>query len=70
MAWNNLSTNYNALGNTEKAIECARKSIEMDPGIAESWVNLGASYSSQGNYKKAVECCRKALDIDPGYAMA
>lgn len=56
--------------NHEKAIECCRKAIKLDPDNAFSWNNLGYAYNSLKKYEKAIECCKKAIELDPGLARA
>lgn len=65
-----MGFSYNKLGNYDKAIECCRKAIELDPKFPNPWKHMGTSYYQPGNYAKAVECFQRALELNPDYEAA
>ena len=54
------------MDNYNKAIECYRKAIELDPKYASAWNHMGGAYVQLGDYQKAVECFQKAVELKPG----
>lgn len=49
LAYNNLGLAYDSMGNTTQAIEYFRKSIDMNPRLAESHFNLALSCAATGD---------------------
>src|SRR5688572_16676136 len=49
----------------EKALECYRMSLQLDPQFFDSWLNAGALYSKQGKSKKAIICYQRAIVSKP-----
>jgi len=47
------------------AMRSARKSVELQPSLADARDVLAKLYVQSGQYKDAVEQCRKALDSNP-----
>ncbi|MBN2255218.1 MAG: tetratricopeptide repeat protein [Deltaproteobacteria bacterium] len=60
-----LGVAYLSDGNSEKAIEHLKKSIELAPYIAESHYWLGMSYLRVNDMKGALKELRTAVDLDP-----
>jgi len=60
---------YHALrGDSDVALEWARRAIKVDPLAAPAgYIELFALYVSQ-RYREAVECARRVLTLNPGYA--
>ena len=52
-------------GDTAKAIESFRKSLEFDGGQAETWSWLARAYKKQGDKAKANEAIQKARQLEP-----
>lgn len=50
----------------DKAIECFRQALEVDPDNIQAQVNIAAVYLAQKAYQKAVAEYEKALAIDEG----
>lgn len=65
-SWLNVS--YNAVGNSEKAIECIFKGYEMFPNNLSLMYDVSYHYVNNGNYNRALEIIDKALIIDSSYA--
>lgn len=57
-------------GNAQKALESARKSIELDPGLASTHALLGSILSAQGQCAEASRAFRRALEIEPALSGA
>lgn len=58
---------YDTAGQNEKAIEAAKKIIELKPGSEPDVHNLGLMYMKLKRYDEAIETFHKALAINPGY---
>jgi tetratricopeptide (TPR) repeat protein len=54
-----LATSYFYTGNTDKAIEDARKALEVDPNLAPARLNLGIYLASKQQYAQAIEELKK-----------
>lgn len=55
---------------SESAIACYRKVVEIDPKDAEAHCKLGHALSKQGDLDGAMECYRKGLELNPQDANA
>ena len=59
---NNLAVNYQSMGNFEKSVEEARKSLEVDPaGGVNASVNLAAAYFGLNRFDEAHQVVEQAL---------
>lgn len=58
-----LATSYFYTGNTDKAIEYARKALVVDPNLAPARLNLGIYLASKQQYAQAIEELKK---VPPG----
>ncbi len=54
-----LATSYFYTGNTDKAIENARKALVVDPNLAPARMNLGIYLASKQQYAQAIEELKK-----------
>ncbi len=54
----------------EKAIECYRKCIQLNPREPKHYCDIGLLYNNSKNYKKSIDSCNKAIEIDPKHALA
>jgi len=61
---------YDEAGLNDKAIEIAKKIVELNPGDSDSLYNLGYMYAKQKRYNEAVESLRKAIQIRPNFEYA
>lgn len=59
---------YMAMGKNDKAIEEAKKLIEVAPGTARYYNNLADLYHKSGNDEMAMQTYEKLLEIDPSNA--
>ena len=57
---------YDVAGNKEKAIEVAKKVVELNPKSDENYYNLGYMYMKNDKHNEAIEQFNKALAINPG----
>ncbi len=60
-----LGRTYDALGNTDKAVEYFRRAIRVDPTMFESYNNLGTIYFKAEDYKTASGLFITALRLKP-----
>ncbi len=58
-----MGFSYHHLGDTENAVRCFKKSIELKPYLTESLENLAKIYISQGEFKNAIPLLRKILKM-------
>ena len=56
---------YNHLNKIEKAIECYKKAININPKFSFAHLNIGASYISLGKFIEARKHLNEALNINP-----
>ncbi len=54
---------YRCMSYPEKALECYRKAIELNPLEGTSWTNTGVIHILRENYKEAAECYEKGLPL-------
>lgn len=54
-----LATSYFYTGNTDKAIEYARKALAVDPNLAPARMNLGIFLAGKQQYAQAIEELKK-----------
>jgi serine/threonine-protein kinase len=57
-----LAMCYNWMGQHDRAIDEARKAIELDPKFPVAYVELGTALVQQGKYEEAVAQMQKGLD--------
>ncbi len=60
----NDQTEYN------KALDCFKKAIELDPFYSEAHHGLGVAYVGARKYDSAIGCFKKALELRPDHALA
>lgn len=63
-AWDNLGVNYRRLKNYDKAIECYKKSLEIDPKGLMPLQNMALVYQYKKEYNKAIESYGKLAELD------
>ncbi len=51
----------------QKAVECFKKIIELDPSNYRAHYNLGIAFTNLEDYDSALDSCNKALAIKPDY---
>lgn len=62
--WNLLGLSYYLQGKRERAIECFRKQIELDPFDERAEILLGTALAQQGQYSEAEQAFRKQLELN------
>ena len=65
--YSNLGLQYRNNKNIGKAIECYKKSIEIEP-TPEAWGMLGGCYGELRNLDEAESCFKKSIELDPNHA--
>jgi serine/threonine protein kinase len=68
--WNNKGLAHNELGNSQEAIGCCDKALEINRRDAKAWNNKGIALASLGNLPEAIRCYDKALEINSREAKA
>jgi tetratricopeptide (TPR) repeat protein len=61
----NLSAYYNRTGNPDKALEYARKALELDPKSDRAWFQAARADERQGLLDKAVDSMNRAITLSP-----
>lgn len=56
--------------NINKAMECFKKSLSLDPQYYLAWNALGLAHSLQGDLQQAADAYRKCLELFPGFTEA
>jgi tetratricopeptide (TPR) repeat protein len=61
----NLSAYYNRTGDPEKALEYARKAVELDPKSDRAWFQEARAEERQGRLNDTVESLNRAISFNP-----
>ena len=61
----NLSAYYNRTGDPAKALEYARKAIELDPTSDRAWFQKGRADEREGRLNEAVAALNEAIALNP-----
>ena len=51
----------------QKAVECFKRIIEVDPSNYRAYYNLGIAFTNLEDFDLALDSCNKALEIKPDY---
>jgi Flp pilus assembly protein TadD len=54
----------------DKAVECYRKAVELDPSYFDAWHALGMAYLRAGKIQDAIEAGKRAVAINPNDMLA
>jgi tetratricopeptide (TPR) repeat protein len=54
----------------DKAIECYKKAVELDPGYFDAWHALGMAYLRAGKIPEAIEAGKRSVEINPNDMLA
>lgn len=65
LVWNNKGIAFSFLGMNEEALECFKKSVQLNKKDVDAWCNMGVSMFNMGEYAEALKCYNKILLIDP-----
>jgi len=66
--WGNLGTAYSRKGKDEKAVDCYRKALEIEPRFQNGLLNLSNSLLRLKRPKESLETTLKLIKIDQGAA--
>jgi len=58
-----------SFGNTEDAMKCYSKAIELNPKYAKSLSNKGFCLSSFGKIEESISCFSQAIELNPNHAV-
>jgi len=68
--FNNVIRMYDEAKMPDKAVNAAKKLIELDPNNHESHYNMGAMLVKQNKYTEAIESFKKAIELKPDFIYA
>jgi tetratricopeptide (TPR) repeat protein len=60
----NLSAYYNRTGDTEKALDYARRALALDPKSDRAWFQKGRADERRGSLEEAVEALNQAITLN------
>jgi len=66
----NIGVIFKQLGETDKAIKCFKKLIEINSRYEQAYNNLGVIFNEINDDKNAISYFEKAIEIKPNYADA
>ena len=69
-AWIELGNSYFDTGQSEKAIQAYRKSLELDPNNANVWTDMGVMYRRSGKPQEAINSFDRAIEVDPKHEVS
>jgi tetratricopeptide (TPR) repeat protein len=59
-----------ALGELERAVDCYRRAVELDPEFFDGWQALGMALVKTNRPAEAVEALKRAVELRPDDQMA
>ena len=70
--WDMLGDVHHALSrenftHIERAIECCKASLAIEPKVASTWTNLAKVLTEAGRHEEAIDATKKALDLEPSF---
>lgn len=65
IAYYNMGLIYHYLDKYEEAIECYKKSLELNPKKDDAYNNMGTTYRKLGKEQEAIESYKQAIEINP-----
>ncbi len=69
-AYCNLGMAVSFKGDSDKAMDCYKRAIRLDPGNAEAYYNLGNAFLAKGRLNEAILQYKKAIRLRPDYIKA
>jgi len=58
------------LNNYDLAIECFKKTVQLNPNFTEAYNNLGTSLQEKGQFDEAISFHQKAIQLNPNFTEA
>ena len=55
---------------SEEAMKCFDKAIELEPEFVDAWLNKGYTLHHLGKREESIVCIRKVLELDPNNELA
>ncbi|PWL30649.1 tetratricopeptide repeat protein [uncultured Roseivirga sp.] len=68
--WHNLAVAYDGTGNTNKAVDCYKRELELDATSSNSWFNLAFIYDKKKDYAAAKRAYENAIEHRPNFSEA
>lgn len=68
--WDNLAYALKIQDRLVEAIDCHKKSVELDPASASAWYNYGLTLSLAGRASDALSCHERAMRANADYPLA
>ncbi len=65
-----MGIEYGRLGEHNKALDCFKKAVEVDPKDEIAWFGMGLVYDELGDHIQEIECYKRALEINPNFELA
>lgn len=66
--YESLGRVYTESGDYYSAIECYKKSLELNPDDFDTWFNLGLAYKNNHLYDESINAYKNALSVNPAHA--
>ena len=65
-----LGVLFSKTGRNEKALECYKEAVDVNPSMVEAYSNMAGIYNNSKEYDKAIEACEKAIKVNPKFSEA
>ncbi len=62
-AFNNLGGQYAIIGQYQKAVQCYKKALAIEPDSVTAYGNMAMALAKLGQIQQAIDYCKKVLDV-------